>query len=132
MSNELQMTQDFQTRIFNRIRESIGDLMTDEDLKRLVDAAMQRAFFADRIEQESYRQVVRPPHFIKLIDDLMRERVQAEVKQWLEDHPEEVSKAIQETIEKGICGIMASYIDSRASWPLQNLANELRQKGVLG
>ncbi len=55
MSNELQMTQDFQTRIFKRIRESIGDLMTDEDLRKLIEAAMQKAFFTEvKIEGNYY------------------------------------------------------------------------------
>ncbi len=32
MSNEIATTKDFQERMFERIREQIGDLLTEEDL----------------------------------------------------------------------------------------------------
>ena len=33
--------------MFARIRDQMGDLMTEEDLKKLVDGAMHKAFFEE-------------------------------------------------------------------------------------
>lgn len=40
--------------MFERIKEQTGDLLTEEDFKKMVDAAMQKAFF-DSIITRIYR-----------------------------------------------------------------------------
>jgi hypothetical protein len=134
VSTEVQMSQDFQARIFSKIRESIGDLMTDDDLRKLVEAAMQKAFFTEVPVPGDYygrSPKVEPPHLVQLVKTLLDERVKAAAQKWLEDHPEEVTKAINDAIGKGIFGILQNYIESKTSTPLWQLAESLRQKGVL-
>lgn len=41
-NTDIATTKTFQERMFEKIRDQMGDLMTDEDLKKLVDAAMQK------------------------------------------------------------------------------------------
>jgi hypothetical protein len=131
--NQVAMTDSFQEKIFARIRESVGDLMTDEDLRKLVDAAMQKAFFTEVTVQGNYYNSsrVEPPHLVQLVRELLKERVTAAVDLWLKEHPEEVTKAIKESIEKGIFGMIQSYVDSKTRWPLEQLQQQLMNSGLL-
>jgi hypothetical protein len=129
--NEITTTQSFQERMFEKIRDQMGDLLTDEDLQKLVSTAMQKAFFEPRIDSSSYNRFERPPYFVELIEKQMREAVAKAASQWVVDNPELVSKAITEALEKGVFGMALSYFESKALTPLMMLQSQLQQKGVL-
>jgi hypothetical protein len=118
--------------MFAKIREQMGDLMTDDDLRALVATAMQKAFFEPRIDRSHYNTVEKPPFFVELVEKQMRAEVAKAAAQWMVENPEAVSKAITETIQKGIFGMVVSHVESKTSGPLWTLAEQLRQKGVLG
>lgn len=126
------ISQDFQTKIFDRIRDSIGDLMTDDDLKKLVDASMQKVFFEDRFKRDSWgAMTVKPPLLTELIEELLQKRVTASVKEWIDAHPEDMKAAIDAAIAKGIFDLVRQHFEQRAAGPMFELANRLQQKGVL-
>ena len=131
MTTEIATTKSFQDRMFERIRDQMGDLMTNDDLKKIVEAAMQKAFFEERVDRSSYNPVTHPSLFVVMLQNLLKEQMKDAVQQWLADHSEEVSKAINETLSKGITKIMQDHIDSKAQQPLFNLYGELTRKGVL-
>jgi len=121
----------FQERMFIRIRESMGDLMTDDDLKKVVDTAMQKAFFEERRIQDGYHTKTLQPYFVELIQKEMKDQVSNQISAWIAEHPEEVSKCITETLEKGIYGMMVSHFESKMHAPLWELNTKLSQKGLL-
>lgn len=130
--SDIATTQAFQERMFAKIRDQMGDLMTDDDLRKLVDAAMQKAFFEPRTESNGHygtKQV--PPLFVVLITDLMREEVAKAVTQWVRDHPKDVSASITAAIEKGVAGMVMASFESRVFGPLQTFDSALRAKGLL-
>ena len=135
MSSEIQTSKTFEQRMFERIREQMGDLMTEEDLRKLVDTAMHKAFFEPTVVQSSgyYNSTpeVRPPLFISMIQKEVESKVRQEIVRWLEEHPEEVSKAIKETIEAGIFTMMCNHFAAKSSFPLQNLMSQLSSKGLI-
>ncbi len=133
MSTDIAPTKAFEERMFEKIRDQMGDLMTDDDLRKLVGAAMQKAFFEPRVQPgNGYGSpTTLPPLFVALIEKQMTEAVRAAVSQWVADHPEEVAKVLKETIEAGIFNMMASHFASKTSWPLQQLLSALQAKGVL-
>lgn len=134
MSTAVTTTQDFQQRMFERIRDQMGDLLTDEDLKKLVDAAVQKAFFENVKTPRSYGGGYEEgePVLVTLLRRHLQDKVGESVQAWLNAHPEEVAKAINETISKGVTKIMQDHIDSRCNGPLWNLAHTLKEKNVLG
>lgn len=133
MNTEIATTQSFQERMFERVREQMGDLMTDEELKKIVDAAMQKAFFEERIEKDNYDRISgrKPPLFIELIKNEMEKAVKEQTQAWLSSHEEVVVNAIQEMIGKGFLQIVQEHVDQKARQPLWDFASQLRQKGVL-
>ena len=133
MSTDITPTKAFEERMFEKIRDQMGDLMTDEDLRRLVATAMQKAFFEPRVMPgNGYGSpTTLSPLFVSMIEQHMKESVSTIVSQWVADHPEEVAKVLKETIEAGIFNMMASHFASKTSWPLQQLFSALKEKGIL-
>lgn len=132
MSDEIVLQQQFQERVFARIRDSIGELMTDAELKALLNAAFQKAFFEPAIQSSGYGTVRGDSAFIIEIRKLMEPKVSTAMKEWLRDNPELVRKAIDDAIAKGFFGLVQQHLEQQMSLPLQEFANRLRQNGVLG
>lgn len=119
--------------MFERIREQMGDLMTETDLKALVDSAMQKAFFDPSKTEDRWGSVtLGEPVFVMMVRKEMAAKVTAALQEWLSAHQDEVSKAIDDAIAKGMFGLIQQHIDRAVSWPMQQMAEQLRAKGVLG
>ena len=133
MTTAITTTQAFQERIFAKIREQIGDLMTDDDLKNLVEASMQKAFFEPVKSTNDYGRTIldKPSLFVSMIEELLRERVQTAVAEWVTNNPEAITKALQETLAMGIPKLVLNYFEQKTQWPMHDLAQKLTQKGFL-
>lgn len=131
MSGEVVTTKSFQERIFDRIREQIGELMTDEDLSKLVEAAVQKAFFEPRVKTSGWSTSTEPPLIVEIVEKLLRERVKDETANWLVKHQDDVTKIVQEALGRGFTAAVQSYIDSRMAGPMNTFAEQLRQSGLI-
>ena len=131
MTTAVATPETFQERMFARVRESMGDLMTDDELKKIVDAAMQRAFFEPREVRDGYHTRTEQPYFVALIQKEMQSEVQKQISAWIANHPEEIKKVLDEVIAKGIFGMMVQHFEQKTSWPLQQMVQQLTSKGVL-
>lgn len=132
MSNDLTLTKTFQERMFERIRDDIGELMSDEDLRRVVDSAVQKAFFEPIVTKDVWGRITEtPPPLVIEMTKLMRERVDAAIREWVMTHPDEIAKIIDDVISRGIVTIVMNYFDQRTFQPLQALSEALRAKGLL-
>lgn len=123
MSEALVSAGTLQDKVFARIRESIGDLMTDEDLKRLVEAAMQDAFFKPRtigLYNEK-----KPPLIVELVDQMLRDRIDLALKTWLEEHNDLVLKTIDERLSAGAVQFLISSFESRFSFALNEFSRNV-------
>lgn len=130
--NEIATTKAFQERVFEKIRADIGNLMTDDELKSLLNAAMQKAFFEPTRRTDSYQRTTdEPPVFVTLTRGLMQDRVSSAIEKWINEHPEEVNKIIREVLAGGIAGAIAMHFEMRFAQPLQQLRHELEVKGLV-
>jgi hypothetical protein len=130
--SSIEISKDFQTKIFERIRDSIGDLMTDDDLKKLVGASVNKVFFEDRKEHRSFgADVTKPPLIAEQIQELLKGQVTAAIKEWIDAHPDDVKAAIDAAIAKGMFALVQQHFESRVSGPMFELAQRLQQKGVI-
>jgi hypothetical protein len=132
MSNAIETSKTFQERMFERIREQMGDLMTDDDLKKIVETAMQKAFFEERITFDSYnRSTTAPPVFVELIRKQLEEQVAGAVRDWLRANHDEVVKQIDAAIAKGMFGLVRQHMEQAIQHPLWDFAQNLRNSGLL-
>jgi glucosamine 6-phosphate synthetase-like amidotransferase/phosphosugar isomerase protein len=129
---EIETTRSFQEKMFEKIREQIGTLMTEEDLRKLVQAAMQKAFFENVKCKNHWGEVKEePPVFETKLRELMREQVSMAMQKWINEHPEEIKAIVNRVIEKGIVDIVFEHIRQETSGPMQQLAQSLRDQGFL-
>lgn len=133
MNTAVATTQAFQERMFERIRDQMGDLLTDEDLKRLVDSAMDRTFFA--VPMDKYGRVAGAAPLVRMVDDMMKDRVQAAAAQWFKENEAKILPLIRDEIGKGMLACAAGFIERTIQQHMFNLGisieDTLRNKGVL-
>ena len=115
-----------------RIKDSIGDLITDAELKALVDKGLQEAFFAKRYETINYNQVEKPPVLVDIIKTLMESSVREAVGEWVKEHPTEIKSAVSDVIQQGVGSAVIQAFNSRLSADFhmfgQNMLNNLGRR----
>jgi hypothetical protein len=134
MSTELAASTEFQQRMFEKIRENIGNLLTDAELKKIIETAMQKAFFEERIDNErsdNWRSYKKPALMVESIEKLLKERVDAAITQWISEHKDEVEKIVSEIVGKGVAGLLQIYIMNIMAPGWTALQNSLRDKGII-
>jgi len=120
----------FQERIFDKIKESIGDLMSEEDLKRLVEAALQDAFFKERVTknyQFGSTSEVKPPVLVELVEKLLRERVRVAVDAWLATNQDKLAPLIQKMVDDGLCTMLRRILEDKTQQAMWLLGEHLKQ-----
>ena len=53
MSNTIEVKKSFQERMADRVRESIGELMTDDELKIIIERSVNEFLFTERTDPEA-------------------------------------------------------------------------------
>lgn len=115
--NAIASPSDFQARMFERIKSQIGELMTDDELKKVVDAAMQKAFFEPSVKvinPGSYqeRKELGPPHISLLLEELLKDQVKVLMQQWIAEHEAEVLELINKHLEGGMAAVVGRAIQT--------------------
>lgn len=131
--NAITLSQPLHERVYERIRDSIGDLMTDEDLKILVNKATEKAFFEPRRNPKKKDSWDAQPEFLEapflgMIEDLMKDDVRNAVNQWIKDHPKEIAKLIDDRIDAGIVQMVTRAFDAKLQQSLTFFGENLRQQ----
>ena len=123
----------FQDRLKERIRESIGELLSDDDLSTIVQRGIDEVFFQERrIPAPRYGHVsYEPPLIHEIVKEVLTARMIVAVDSWLRSHEEEVEAAITETVEAGagaamLQGMNKFFSDSMTQLQF-NIGNNLRQ-----
>ncbi len=127
MSEALELSKPLYERVYERIRDSIGDLMTDEDLKKLVDQAAQKAFFEPQPPKTTgYGARPEPPFLVEKITELLETQVRKAADEWIKEHPEEINKIIDEQLGNGFTKIIASYLDAKMYSALHDFGQQFK------
>jgi hypothetical protein len=63
MTEAIQTSQSFDERMMAKIKESIGELVTDDELKKIIEKGMSMAFFEPRRSKsrDSWQESILPP-----------------------------------------------------------------------
>ncbi len=131
---EIATTKDFQERMFERIRDQLGDLMTQEDLQKIVTAAIDKAFFEkQKIRTGSYSSDFKEidPVFVIQIRELMTPMVRAACEVWVNANKETISKAITDQLNAGAYALVQNHINSMLAPGIYAMQQALREKGIM-
>jgi hypothetical protein len=124
----------FEQRMKERIRDSIGDLISDEDLTKMVDRSLEEVFFKPRPNPKyaSYynagEPATIPPLLHELVKEVMEANVQAAVREWIGSNQEEVNATIQQVIQEGIGAAILKALDNMFSYQLSNFQANISQQ----
>ncbi len=103
MTNSIVSTKSFEEKMKDRIKDSIGDLITDEDLSVLLKRSLEEVFFTPKIiVKGSYGNPdkIEPPMLHTIIKELMTEQVRAKVVDYMKEHRQDIKIIIEKVVKK--------------------------------
>lgn len=121
-------TRTFEQKLRDKLKNDIGDLMSDEDLQQIVDRGVNSLLFEPRYSKNGYTTDRLPPLIHELIMDSMERKIYDIIRQWVEDNPEKVAEAIKQVIEDGIMGAISGSFVRMFSSVFDKAMNEVRNK----
>lgn len=115
MSNtNIQTNQTFEEKLRNKIRESIGDLITDEDLSKIVEKGIHETFFKAKIDPSRYGNTVyKDPFIVDILKELLQKEVNEQVNNWLENNPDKIKESMDKVIREGIGNAVLNALNSK-------------------
>ena len=122
-------TKDFKTRMMDRVRESIGDLLTDDELKQMIDKSMQAIFFTEKATTNDWGRVTstKPALMHEIVEKFVKERVETGTKDYLKAHEGDVKRLIAEALDRGLaCSVMRAF-DRTFIGPLQDFSMKVAE-----
>lgn len=129
MSNQIETSKNFQDKMKDRIKESIGDLLTDEDLEKLIERGMYETFFEKRRKNVGSTQWPKyeeqEPWIHEVLKELMTERVDKALEKWMIKHEVEMKEMFYQTLEDGALSAILKAFSRAISAPLYNAQNQL-------
>ena len=102
MTDAIVQAKTFEERMRDRIRESIGELMSDEDLQKIVEQGIDEVFFKTRyVEDGRYNKREIPPLIHSVVKEVLNDRMKDAVEAWLQTHESNVRVAVAHVVEEG-------------------------------
>ena len=121
---EIAIQKSFEEKMKDRIKDSIGDLITDEQLSLMINRSMEEVFFKPtkvKSKQYPYAEEAGPVMLHELIKELLVPEMQVAVKGYIAEHKDEVLKQIDLIIRNGAGKIFMDAITNQMFMPLQSL-----------
>lgn len=116
----------FEERMKERIKKSIGELMTDEELSKIVHRVMEDVFFKPVVDEMKWgKQTVTQPFVHQLLKELLTPNVTKAVQEYVKTHQEEVLKEINSVVQKGISRAVINTLDSLFSDSMNKFKNDV-------
>lgn len=125
----------FEAKMKTRIKESIGDLITDEELSKLINAQI-KVIFLDKREvksNDSWGSTTQKPSLLEeIIKECLTGSVKDLVKSYINDNSEEVKLQVKSVVQEGVgAAVMTALSKSFSSdlWSMENnIMNKLQNK----
>jgi hypothetical protein len=141
----------FEEKMKERIRSSIGDLMSDADLAKIIEKGIDEAFFKPKPNPRYHNAnhwernnipLQLPPMVETILTSCITERVEklvkAEVDKWILENHDKVSTVIKEVVDAGAGDMLVRHLARTFSDPITHLGigleqtlQQLRNKGLV-
>ena len=102
MSDAIVVQKTFEERMKERIKDSIGELMSDEELKKLVHKSLDQVFFQSTQVKDGWHTKEVPPLLNGIIKELLTPQVREAVIEYIDKHPDEIQKAVKDALSVGM------------------------------
>ena len=127
MSSELEKQKTFEERMKSRIRDSIGELMTDEELSKIVNRVTEEVFFKPIKLGERYQMKEHPPFIHVIVKELLTDNVKKLVEEYFKNNEIAIIEIIREVIKEGIGSAVLTALNSKFASDMFNFESNLMQ-----
>ena len=107
-------TQSFEERLKDRIKNDMGELLTDTELSAIVRKGVDKILWerrfqkaANRYEDDTYKQ----PLIEDILSDLLEPRIVDAIKEYIKTHEDEVNELINRVVKEGASKALLRGID---------------------
>ena len=132
MTTEVATPQTFEEKLMERMRDSIGELMTDQDLRQIVDRGIDQVFFKERKTHTghgySQRTEVHPPLITEFLTKAISDQIEQQVAKWAAENSELIEQKVVELIEQGAGDMLLATINRHFSDSLLIFGNSIKEK----
>jgi len=85
MTTDIMQQKSFEEKMKERIKDSIGELITDEELSKLVERAVDEVFFKEQVIHKSYgRDEYKPSLICDIIEKLLKKSVERNISMYID------------------------------------------------
>lgn len=116
--------------MFERVRESLAELLTPEEAKALVERAIEESLFKPKYKKgEFYNSpsIEVPNGFQVLVKEAVEPLIKSAIEQWIAEHHEEVTASIQGVVEQGIAGTVVKVFQEQMRHPMYEMGGKLQK-----
>jgi hypothetical protein len=115
-----------------KIKESLGDILSEEDLKKIIADSLYEVFFTPKLKSENWgRKEFGEPLIVEIVGSLLVEQVKTDILIWLQENQTKVEEVISDIVKKGMCRIIAAQIDSLMQGALFTFGEQLKQQLIV-
>lgn len=127
--NNITSGNTFEERMKARIKDSIGDLITDEDLTKLINRGVEEVFFKKTtIKTNSWDTKEGPSLLESIVKELLEDQVKDAVKVYLKDNSETVNRSIESVLQEGIGKAVIAAMNQNFQSSLYNFQAQIAQQ----
>ena len=123
--NEIVKSESFEDKMKNRLKESIGDLITDEDLTKLVNKAIEEVFFVGGRKTvtggmyPTYKDI--PPLLHGIVENALKEQIKQIAEVWVTENQLAITAMLDQIIKDGAATMMMEAFNNMFQGQLSNL-----------
>jgi hypothetical protein len=119
--------EDFQKRVLEKLQSDIGSLMPPEALEALIQKAVEKTFFEERIIKGDYGRIEhRPSWFVEELTKLGRPLLEAAVKKHVEDNKDTINAGINKFLEANSLSVLvAHFLAEQQRYGLNQIVSDM-------
>lgn len=130
MTTDIMQQKSFEEKMKERIKDSIGELITDEELSKLVERAVDEVFFKEQVIHKSYgRDEYKPSLICDIIEKLLKKSVERNISMYIDTHPDEINEIINNIVTSGLGNAVLQAVSNKFSMDINmfqtNIENRL-------
>lgn len=134
MSKEMERAKTLEERINDKLRESLADLMTPEDLRGIVERGVENLLFKERVTQDGrgWAPTTRKPPLVEeLVSNHLEKQVREAVQNWIAENPERLQEAVDNAMRRGIANAVMRTMDERFAGIFNSGVSIMQSQGIL-
>ena len=110
--NELAQAKTFEQRMTDKMREHVGEMLTDDELKVMVNRTFEKVFFQGEVFTEYGRQTTKPALAEIMVRSALDMRVKEEIEKWAGSNSGSMERIVRELVEKGLSAALMKAVDN--------------------